>query len=145
MKHFMSTLILVFAAGSAFSQYRAGQGGYASDPNTVFAARTGQAGYTGTAGLLNPGGNWNGQGGLATTAALPPFAGSRNGLGGLATFTTPSGLTYLPTVGATNTQLPRSTGYFSFSNPLPLAPVETPLVPRPAIHTPPPVVPYWMR
>jgi hypothetical protein len=144
---FVATLLLSFASGRAvFGQYpvvsRTGQGGYATDPNNILAARNGQASYAGTtAGLFNYGGNFNGQGGYATTAALLPYDGSRNGLGGPATFTAPSGFTFYPTVGTGGISTSRSVKYFSFTNP----PQTTP---EPARSSPlkptAPVVPYWM-
>jgi hypothetical protein len=142
----VATLLLSFASDRAvLGQYpvasRTGQGGYATDPNNILAARNGQASYAGTtAGPFNYGGNYSGQGGFASTAALSPFGGNRNGLGGLATFTAPTGLTFYPAV-ETGASAPRPVKYFSYANPIPATPEparSSPLKPTA------PVVPYWM-
>jgi hypothetical protein len=143
----VAILLLSFVSDrAALGQYpvvsRTGQGGYATDPNNILAARNGQASYAGTtAGLFNYGGNYNGQGGLASTATLSPFGSNRNGLGGPASFTAPTGLTFYPTVGSGGVSAPRSVTYFSFTNPIPTTPEparSSPLKPTA------PVVPYWM-
>jgi hypothetical protein len=142
----VATLLLSFASDRAvFGQYpvvsRTGQGGYATDPNNIIAARNGQASYAGTtAGLFNYGGNSNGQGGYASTA-LSPFGGNRNGLGGPATFTAPSGVTFYPTVGTGGVSAPRPVTYFSFSNPVPTTPEPTR---SSSLKPTTPVVPHWM-